>query len=92
MNLSGILVVCPVSAVESTIAALRNLAGVEVHHTHRSSGRIVVTQEAESIRDVEGAQHDPFVVALEAFPEDIHDLLGTPEPCDGGRGGEADRR
>ncbi len=55
MNLSGILVVVSPSELEAAIAALNGLPGVEVHHTDAATGRIVVTQEAETVNDeVEG--------------------------------------
>ncbi len=55
MNVSGILVVVSPSELEVGIAALNGLPGVEVHHTDEATGRIVVTQEAETVNDeVEG--------------------------------------
>jgi nitrate reductase NapD len=55
VNVSGILVVVPVSAIASTIEALGSLPGVDVHHTDAATGRIVVTQEAETVAaEVEG--------------------------------------
>ena len=55
MNISGILVVVSPSELEAGIAALKGLPGVEVHHTEGVAGRIVVTQEAETVNDeVEG--------------------------------------
>jgi periplasmic nitrate reductase NapD len=40
---------------ESTCTLLRALPGIEVHHVEATAGRIVITQEAESIRaEVEG--------------------------------------
>ncbi len=55
MNISGILVVVSASELEAGIAALKGLPGVEVHHTDGATGRIVVTQEAETVNDeVEG--------------------------------------
>ena len=51
MNVSAILVVVQPSRVEATVEALGELDGVEVHHLDRPTGRIVVTQEAEVIRD-----------------------------------------
>ena len=51
MNVSGILVVVSPSELEAGIAALNGLPGVEVHHTDAATGRIVVTQEAETVND-----------------------------------------
>ena len=49
MNLSGILVVVSPEHIDSTIATLNSLSGVEVHHQDSATGRIVVTQEEESV-------------------------------------------
>jgi len=55
MNLSAILVVVPVEKLESAIAELNALPGVEVHHTDPATGRLIVTQEAEDVgAEVEG--------------------------------------
>lgn len=55
MNVSGILVVVPVAELDRAVAALSALPGVDVHHTHRAKGKIIVTQEAESVaEEVEG--------------------------------------
>jgi nitrate reductase NapD len=55
MNISGILVVVPVEKVTTAIQALNAIPGVEVHHADPARGRIVVTQEADSIEgEVEG--------------------------------------
>ena len=51
MNVSGILVVTPVTRLDETAAALADLPGVDVHHTDPATGRLVVTQEAETVRD-----------------------------------------
>ena len=51
MNVSGILVVTPVEWLDETVAALNDLPGVESHHIDRSTGRIVVTQEAASVHE-----------------------------------------
>jgi nitrate reductase NapD len=55
VNVSGVLVVVPAAETEAAVEALGGLPGVEVHHTHPETGRVVVTLEAESISDeVEG--------------------------------------
>lgn len=55
MNLSGILVVAGKGSQADVIAQLETLPGVEVHHVDSTSGRIVVTLEAEDIQtEVEG--------------------------------------
>jgi nitrate reductase NapD len=55
MNISGILVVTPADRIQETMAALSALPGVDVHHTEPETGRIVVTQEADSVHaEVDG--------------------------------------
>jgi nitrate reductase NapD len=55
MNISGILVVVAPEHTQATIERLQTLPGIDVHHIDTASGRIVITQEAETIRDeVEG--------------------------------------
>ena len=49
MNISGILVVVLPEHTRATIDRLQALQGIDVHHTDAASGRIVITQEAESI-------------------------------------------
>lgn len=49
MNISGILVVVPPERTRATIERLQDMAGIDVHHIDAASGRIVITQEAESI-------------------------------------------
>ena len=51
MNVSGILVVVPVAEVATAITALSGLPGVDVHHVDERSGRIIVTQEADSVHE-----------------------------------------
>lgn len=57
MNISGILVVVPSNRLASSIASLNALPGVSVHHTDPSTGRIIVTQEAETTSaEIDGLQ------------------------------------
>ena len=69
MNISGILVVVSPPELGESIAALNALPGVEVHHTDEQKGRIVVTQEAESVEaEVEGLKRikaAPYVIMAE---------------------------
>ncbi len=51
MNISAILVVVPKDRHETAIETLDALPGVEVHHHDPATGRIIVTQEGERIRD-----------------------------------------
>jgi nitrate reductase NapD len=51
MNISGILVIVSPERVDSMAAQLNQLDGIDVHHIDAASGRIVITQEAATIRD-----------------------------------------
>jgi nitrate reductase NapD len=78
MNVSGILVVVLAEHVSSSIDSLGRLNGVEVHHCDRKTGRIIVTQEAETIQaEVDGLKRIkalPHVILAEmvyhCFEED----------------------
>ncbi len=49
MNISGILVLAAPAQVEAVAHRLRALDGVDIHHVESATGRIIVTQEAESV-------------------------------------------
>jgi len=51
MNISGILVIVSPQQVDSMVEQLARLDGIDVHHVDTATGRIVITQEAETIRD-----------------------------------------
>ena len=51
MNISGILVIVSPDRVDSMVDHLSGLDGIDVHHIEAATGRIVITQEAESISD-----------------------------------------
>jgi nitrate reductase NapD len=86
MNVSGILVVVPPEYIDSMVEQLNQLEGIDVHHRDDSSGRIVITQEAEHIHDeVDGLKRIkalPHVILAEmvyhCFEED--DELFEPVP------------
>jgi len=50
---SGILVVVPPLHLDDCRRALDDLPGVEVHHCHAESGRIVVVHESASLEEQE---------------------------------------
>ena len=87
MNVSGILVVVPADHVSASIEALSRLDGIEVYQSDPETGRIVVTQEAETIHaEVEGLKRIkalPHVILAEmvyhCFEED-GDLVETIPP------------
>lgn len=68
MNLSGILVVAVPERCEEVAEALAALPGVEVHQKDPANGKIIVVQEASTIRDeADGAremQRLPGVVSV----------------------------
>ena len=51
MNISGILVVTTPPNIDSLIDKLNALPGIEVHHIDRDNSKLIIVQEAESIRD-----------------------------------------
>jgi len=51
MNLSGILIISTASKIDALIDSLNAMPGVEVHHVDRESSKLIVVQEAESIRN-----------------------------------------
>ncbi len=84
MNLSGILVVVPPAHLDTSIAALNDLPGVEVYHTDNQNGRIVVVQEAETIdAEVEGLKRIkklPHIILAEMIHhhfEDDNELVNS---------------
>ena len=90
MNISGILVVVSPQRVESMVKQLNGLDGIDVHHIDAPTGRIVITQEAESIKDeVDGLkriQALPGIILAEMsyhnFEDDSELLQGMPADLD----------
>lgn len=86
MNISGILVVVAPEKVDSTIEKLTALQGIDVHHIDQPSGRIVITQEAETVHDeVDGLKRIralPGIILAEMsyhnFEEDTENLENIP--------------
>lgn len=69
MNISGVLVVAKEEWLDSVVAALNGLPGVEVHQVDAASGRIIAVQEAEDIHaEIDGVKRIkalPHVVMAE---------------------------
>jgi len=92
VNLSGILVVVAPSKTRETIQQLEALPGVEVHHSDPPTGRIIVVQEAPSIRDevagLERIKSLPNIVLAEMvehrFDEDREIIESLPPSLDEG--------
>ena len=90
MNISGILVVVTPQRVESMVEQLQGQDGIDVHHIDAASGRIVITQEAATIRDeVDGLkriQALPGIILAEMsyhnFEDDSELLQGIPADLD----------
>ena len=90
MNISGILVIVTPELVDSTIETLNAMEGIDVHHVERPTGRIIITQEAESIHDeVDGLKRIralPGITLAEMsyhnFEEDTENLTEIPAELD----------
>ncbi len=87
MNISGILVMTSPEQVDDVIEQLQSLDGVDVHYSDAASGRIVITQEAETIHaEVEGLKRIrslPQVIMAEMsshYFEDDRELIETIPP------------
>jgi nitrate reductase NapD len=87
MNISGILIIVAPENVDSIVKTLNALNGIDVHHIEQSSGRIIITQEAESIHDeIDGLKRIralPGIVLAEmsyhSFEEDAENVTSIPE-------------
>ncbi len=93
MNISGILVVVSPSDFEAGVSALNGLPRVEVHHSDPKTGRIVVTQEADSVNDeVEGLKRIKALPGV-VMAEMVYHYLDEPGQASGGEspGAEAAR-
>ena len=90
MNISGILVVTAPEHTGNTIETLQGLPGIDVHHVDAATGRIVITQEAETIRaEIEGLKRIralPHITLAEMsyhnFEEDRELIDAIPDDLD----------
>lgn len=90
MNISGILVVTSPAYIDDVSQQLKALPGVDVHYIDESRGRIVVTQEAESIsNEVDGLKRIrtlPHIILAEMsshyFEEDHEQVDAIPAELD----------
>ena len=90
MNISGILVVTTPDHIDNVSEKLQALPGIDIHFTDNETGRIVITQEAETIRDeVDGLKRIrtiPHVILAEMsshyFEEDREVLNAIPADLD----------
>jgi nitrate reductase NapD len=90
MNISGILVIVSPQQVDSMVEQLARLDGIDVHHVDTATGRIVITQEAETIRDeMDGLKRIralPGIILAEMsyhnFEDDTELLDGIPAELD----------
>ena len=91
MNISGILVVVASERVEAMVTQLNQMDGIDVHHIDAATGRIVITQEAETISDeVDGLKRIralPGIILAEMSYHNFEDgtelLQGIPAELDG---------
>lgn len=87
MNISGILVIVAPEQVEQTLSTLQTMDGIDIHHIEHSSGRIVITQEAETIQhEVDGLKKIralPGIILAEmsyhSFENDSENVSHIPE-------------
>lgn len=90
MNVSGVLVIAPAAEFDAVVERLDTLQGVEVHHKHRETGRIVVTIEAgsthEEVEILRRVKALPDVLMAEMvyhhFEEDREVLTSLPPELD----------
>ena len=90
MNISGILVIVSPQRVDSMVDQLKEMDGIDVHHIEAATGRIVITQEAEHIKDeVDGLKRIralPGIILAEMsyhnFEEDNELVDAIPEDLD----------
>jgi nitrate reductase NapD len=86
MNVSGILVVTSVECLDRTAEALSALPGVEVHHTDPVTGRLVVTQESDSVHEeMDGLKRIkalPHIILAEMVHHHFEDSAGMLDPID----------
>ena len=90
MNVSGILVITSPEHTGNVIEQLQSLTGIDVHYDDAATGRIIITQEAESISaEVDGLKRIralPHIVLAEMschyFEEDRELLDAIPAELD----------
>ena len=90
MNISGILVIVSPQNVDSMVTQLNQMDGIDVHHIDAATGRIVITQEADTISDeVDGLKRIralPGIILAEMsyhnFEDDTELLEGIPAELD----------
>ena len=90
MNISGILVITPPEELTNTCDRLSALEGVDIHFVDEQTGRIVITQEAESIKaEVDGLKRIralPHIILAEMsyhnFEDDRELIDALPEELD----------
>ena len=90
MNISGILVLSSLEHIAEVCEQLRNLPGIEIHYVDEDTGRIVITQEEDTISaEVDGLKRIrslPHIVLAEMsshyFEEDRELIDGIPPELD----------
>jgi nitrate reductase NapD len=83
MNISGILVITSPQHTGNVIEQLQNLAGIDIHYVDSAAGRIVVTQEAESISaEVDGLKRIRALPHISLAEMSCHYFEEDPELLD----------
>jgi nitrate reductase NapD len=90
MNISGILVITSPEHTGTICEQLQSLDGIDVHHVDAATGRIVITQEADSISaEIDGLKRIralPHIVLAEMsyhnFEEDRELIDAIPAELD----------
>jgi nitrate reductase NapAB chaperone NapD len=81
VHYSGILVVVPPIHLDDCRRALDDLPGVEVHHVHAESGRIVVVHESASLKEQEERLLQMRALRHVMLAEPVYHYLDS-EPAD----------
>jgi nitrate reductase NapAB chaperone NapD len=79
---SGILVVTAPAHVDACRRALEELRGVEVHHWHGESGRIVVVHESDSVTEQEERLAEMRSLPHVALAEPVYHYVDTDPTAD----------
>jgi periplasmic nitrate reductase NapD len=70
VNISGIVVACEPTGIDTCATALSAIPGVEVHAFDRARGRLVITQETAST-----GEQDDGLRLVQALPGVLHAAL-----------------
>ncbi len=87
MNISGILVISSPEHTAEVCAQLRELPGVDIHYVDKGTGRIVITQEADTIsaevdglKRIRGLPHIQLAEMSSHYFEEDRELIDAIPP------------